>query len=146
MNLWIFVVLGIIVAAVATFMLASYRASATANKLGLDVRKIVGNLISQTNEDQVKWIAAHMLMSDRLCNWSIKPPENDSRYVYRVELRIMAVFHFLALDIESKIISRNQKLLSGLLNAIKNQDKRLYDDPRTQRAIATAKKFENPKA
>lgn len=113
-------------------------------KFGLDVKKIVENLIKQTNDDQIKWTGAHMITSDRVCEWRAELPEDKLHYVSYVGLRIMAVFHCLTLVIKDEVISRNQKLLSGLLKAIKNQDKRLYDDPRIQHVIAIAKKFENP--
>ena len=122
-------------------------------RFSLDVRKIVDNLIKQTNNDVLKWTTMSRY-SDyySMCGWRIVFPLNSSpQYTASVELKIFPIFHSLKLTIGNETFSRNQKLLSGLRKAIKAQERRLYsvaassiERAEIQRILATAKKFENP--
>ena len=112
-------------------------------KLGLKIERVVRGLIQKTNEDKVKWIKVTPIDSDRICGWDVKRPDDKNGCDFgRIELERMAMFGFLNLKLERETVSRDQKLLRGLVRAIRAQEMRLDLEPRLQNVAAVAKKLE----
>ncbi|MDP2930332.1 MAG: hypothetical protein Q8N56_01860, partial [bacterium] len=60
-------------------------------KFGLDVKKIVDNLIKQTHEDKLKWQGLSVNDSRRIRMWRIEHPDQGSYGVSLVRLESIAV-------------------------------------------------------